>query len=447
MNLIDDINIFNEIIGSSTKFHTFYFETDNPLESIKGLNEPNYFGLYNVNSRENIFIADPFLFKKDGRTYLFAETNTFGRGSLVYTDITEGFSGFTAILERSWHLSYPFVFEAEGEVYMLPEQGTNNKPLTLYKARNFPNDWIEFVDLLPDPCIDSNIIWFGVYYLFTYNMKLGKYCLYYSDSLEGEWTLHKDTPNKNLEYGGHGNGRGAGSIFKVGEFLYRPIQLNETKYGEGLQMQKITKLTKDELEEKTVFKLPQINIHHVSVCDNLIAFDYNLYLTNPLFNEKTIEILHFWNQHYDRHKQREIYKEIGQTTGKVLDIGCEFYNKFNKRLFFNEKMDYYVIDVVNPEIHPTSMSCDKFILGDFLEIEHENYFDVVISFGVLGFCSFTTEEIIKYINNAFKVLKKGGMFYLKTDNHPAEIKENYFNEFTLISKEVLGIYDFYKFEK
>jgi|TARA_R100000093_G_scaffold55745_1_gene28819 cyclopropane fatty-acyl-phospholipid synthase-like methyltransferase len=56
-------------------------------------------------------------------------------------------------------------------------------------------------------------------------------------------------------------------------------------------------------------------------------------------------------------------------------------------------------------------------------LNEPNYFDVVISFGVLGFCSFTTEEIIKYINNAFKVLKKGGMFYLNTDNHPAEIKK------------------------
>ena len=443
MNLIDDINIFNEIIGSSTKFHTLYLKTDNPLESIKGLKKPNYFSFYNVNSQENNFIADPFLFKKDDRVYLFAETNTHGRGSLVYTDITEGFSGFTAILERPWHLSYPFVFEAEGEVYMLPEQGTNNKPLTLYKAENFPNDWIEYIDLLPDPCIDSNIIYLDAYYLFTYNITLGKYCLYYSDSLKGEWTLHKDTPNKGLEYGGHGNGRGAGSIFKVGKNLYRPIQLNETKYGEGLQMQKITKLTKDKLEEKTVFKLDQTNIHHVSVCDNLIAFDYNLYLTNPLFPAETIEILHFWNQHYDRHKQREIYKEIGQTTGKVLDIGCEFYNKYNKRLFNNEKIDYYVMDVREIE----GLSCDTFLLGSFLEIEYNNYFDVLISFGVLGFCDFTTEEIIKYINNAFKVLKPDGMFYLKTDNHPTEIKESYFNEFTLISKEVLGIYDFYKFQK
>ena len=124
---------------------------------------------------------------------------------------------------------------------------------------------------------------------------------------------------------------------------------------------------------------------------------------------------------------------------KIIDDYC----LFNKRLFNNEKIDYYVMDVREIE----GLSCDTFILGSFLEIEYNNYFDVLISFGVLGFCDFTTEEIIKYINNAFKVLKPGGMFYLKTDNHPQEIKESYFNEFNLISKEVLGIYDFYKFQK
>ncbi|WP_439127045.1 glucosamine inositolphosphorylceramide transferase family protein, partial [Rosenbergiella collisarenosi] len=44
------------------------------------------------------------------------------------------------VLKEDWHLSYPYVFEAEGEIWMLPE-GYKSGRLTLYKAIEFPWRW------------------------------------------------------------------------------------------------------------------------------------------------------------------------------------------------------------------------------------------------------------------------------------------------------------------
>ena len=41
------------------------------------------------------------------------------------------------VLERPYHLSYPFVFRWNADVFMLPETGQNNA-VELYRAQEFP---------------------------------------------------------------------------------------------------------------------------------------------------------------------------------------------------------------------------------------------------------------------------------------------------------------------
>ena len=43
-------------------------------------------------------------------------------------------------LEREYHLSYPFVFEWEDDVYLIPES-TASKRVELYRAESFPDRW------------------------------------------------------------------------------------------------------------------------------------------------------------------------------------------------------------------------------------------------------------------------------------------------------------------
>ena len=75
-------------------------------------------------------MADPFLYETGGRTYLLFEDVPVGstRGRLGCVEIfADGrYCDFVVILERKYHLSYPCVFESEGETYMIPESSERN---------------------------------------------------------------------------------------------------------------------------------------------------------------------------------------------------------------------------------------------------------------------------------------------------------------------------------
>lgn len=87
------------------------------------------------------FYADPFVIARGGRHYLFAEAYPYasGKGEIVCAAIgADGMPGpFTTVLERPWHLSYPFVFEHGGDTYLLPE--SSSRPgAELFRAADSP---------------------------------------------------------------------------------------------------------------------------------------------------------------------------------------------------------------------------------------------------------------------------------------------------------------------
>lgn len=66
-------------------------------------------------------MADPFLLQRDGQLYLFYETKgaASGRGQIGVAVSGDGgvtFRHLAVVLDAPWHLSYPFVFEHEGQV-------------------------------------------------------------------------------------------------------------------------------------------------------------------------------------------------------------------------------------------------------------------------------------------------------------------------------------------
>lgn len=109
------------------------------------------------------FLADPFGLWRNERLYVFAEAYDYrspkGTIDVLVYDRTGKMIEQKQVLQESWHLSYPFVFEHEGETYLLPEATASGR-LSLYRARNFPDVW-ERVDafdfpllrLTPRPCI------------------------------------------------------------------------------------------------------------------------------------------------------------------------------------------------------------------------------------------------------------------------------------------------------
>lgn len=150
------------------------------------------------------FIADPFGLWRDGRLHLFVEAYDYrdrqGFIEAIVLDEALAVVDRRTVLREPWHLSYPFVFEHEGETYMLPEAHRSGG-LTLYRAVEFPWRWLpeRRIDLGVVPIDATPLFHEGRWWLFftvagSRADKVSALHLAYADTLEGPWTLHAGNP-------------------------------------------------------------------------------------------------------------------------------------------------------------------------------------------------------------------------------------------------------------
>lgn len=98
-----------------------------------------------LKATKRYWYADPFLFEKNNRTYLFVEMfdNMTEKGLIGYSEFIGGkFTQPQVVLEEKFHLSYPYVFEENGVVYMMPET-RGDECIQLYRAVKFPTEWVK----------------------------------------------------------------------------------------------------------------------------------------------------------------------------------------------------------------------------------------------------------------------------------------------------------------
>lgn len=200
--------------------------------------------------------ADPFIWIKDEQCFIFYEEqflSTFrGRISCITLDEEMRVSSNRPVLERPYHLSYPFIFEYDSELYMLPES-KENKGIELYKSIHFPDKWELDRILMPNiSAVDTTLVQAnGKWWLFTNIEEKGgsswdSLYLFYADSpLSTEWTAHPKNPIVvDIQ-----NSRPAGRIFLRDEHLIRPAQDCSVRYGYATNFNRIITLTETEYEE------------------------------------------------------------------------------------------------------------------------------------------------------------------------------------------------------
>ena len=175
--------------------------------------------------------ADPFLFGD----YLFFEEFDQKKGVISCFDLKKReFSNPVKVLERPYHLSYPYLFEDSGDIYMIPETGMNST-IEIYKANPFPYAWTLVKALMRNVLPgDTNIIKHeNRFYLFSTFHGDNNLEIHRADALLGDWDLVKRQQIV--------NSRSAGNIFEHEGMLIRPVQ-NSTKelYGYGIIFRKIT---------------------------------------------------------------------------------------------------------------------------------------------------------------------------------------------------------------
>jgi hypothetical protein len=206
------------------------------------------------------FWADPFLVYRDGKHYVFFEECLLpdGKGFISVLELhNDGvIAGPTPVLEKEYHLSYPFLLDIDGELYMIPETG-KNRTVELYKCAEFPHKW-EFQKNLMADCsvVDATLLeWDGLWWMFANSAAnpnastWDELHLFYGDSpFADNWTPHP----KNPIVSDVRSSRPAGRIMIRDGRIYRPSQNSSRHYGYGLNICEITKMTETEYEEKIV---------------------------------------------------------------------------------------------------------------------------------------------------------------------------------------------------
>ena len=204
---------------------------------------------------------DPCIVEWEGEHVIFVEDLSLGKGragiSYLRIDADGQCSGPFVALERDHHLSYPFVFEWQDELYMIPETASAGA-VELYRAERFPDRW-ELVTTLMDnvAAVDPTICEHdGRVWLFANMGALGvsvedELYLFYADSLFGPWHGHPLNPVVSDVR----RARPAGRLFLRDGHLIRPGQDSSRTYGGAVVFNRVDLLTEDEYRETPVGRI------------------------------------------------------------------------------------------------------------------------------------------------------------------------------------------------
>ncbi|MGJ8522891.1 hypothetical protein R84981_001582 [Carnimonas sp. R-84981] len=188
------------------------------------------------------FLADPFGLWRDNRLYVFVEAYDYrtrhGHIEVYVFDRHLEFLDQRAILKEPWHLSYPYVFEDGGEIWMLPE-GYKSGRLSLYRAVDFPWRWQRVEEFaFPAAAIDASLYRNAKGYWIFYTPPAPKQArtsalmLAHADTLLGRWENVSPQPI-HIDRGG---ARMGGTPFESGDQLVLPTQDCADSYGGALTL-------------------------------------------------------------------------------------------------------------------------------------------------------------------------------------------------------------------
>ena len=232
------------------------------------------------------FWADPFYYKYGEQEFLFVEELFFNKnkGHLSVIELYKdgSYSEPVKILDKAYHLSYPFLIEEDGAIYMIPESKEAGN-IQLYKAASFPYEW-EFQKNIMEQikAVDATVHkQDGYYWLYANLSKTKNYpvnddlYLFYAKEIGGPWTSHPRNPIvQNCS-----TSRPAGRLFKLGNELYRPSQDGSYIYGRALNINKVETLTIEEYKETRVKHLEPnlekgiVRNHTFNLYENFVLID------------------------------------------------------------------------------------------------------------------------------------------------------------------------------
>lgn len=240
-----------------------------------------------INTQGKYWIADPFVFEKNDRVYIFYELFDLiiRKGYIAYSVLDKNWTATKPkiIIKEKTHLSFPCIFEKDGDIYIMPEScGKNN--VHLYKCKKFPDEWAEEKTILKD-CysVDSinikidnkNYIICSEQYHYPPNGKVIS-CWIKNIIYEIDENFNCLSLGKVISEGDCGI-RNAGSIFKRKNKYYRVGQdCTDNIYGKGVCIFEINNIYP--YEEKEIKKISYKEIKkHISFIEKKDIIGFHTY--------------------------------------------------------------------------------------------------------------------------------------------------------------------------
>ncbi|WP_193171447.1 glucosamine inositolphosphorylceramide transferase family protein [Nisaea nitritireducens] len=233
------------------------------------------------------FLADPFVIFRDGAHYCFVEDYDYahGRGKISVLRLRDdGYDDLGSALEEGFHLSYPYLFEADGELYMCPETHEAGD-IRLYKCVGFPNSWQLHKVIMRDVnAADTSIFSHdGKWWMLTNIDSAGigdhdsELHLFHADTFDSEsWTPHPRNP---VIFDSR-KARNGGLFIEDGD-IFRVFQVQGfDSYGAAMGIARIDELDEQTFSESEICTIPPrffdgaTGAHSFSVAGKLIAFDF-----------------------------------------------------------------------------------------------------------------------------------------------------------------------------
>jgi len=242
-------------VGASQASALATCDTDRSSRPLDGKGPVDMSGFRVHESPKGHFYADPFVVEYQGKHWLFFEDFLCVRrkGVLACAELLPdgSLSAARAVLERTYHLSYPCVFEADGALYMIPES-LDNGTVDLYRCASFPDRWSwsrRSCEARLSTARSTNgtaITGCGPASASRANAK--QLCLFLAPDLLGPWTRHPASPLSNDVR----NNRCAGAMRQETRRLLRVFQDCSRVYGYSFTFHEVTKLSPYDYEERAI---------------------------------------------------------------------------------------------------------------------------------------------------------------------------------------------------
>lgn len=235
------------------------------------------------------YLADPFAIQREGCTHVFVEAFDYRTKHAVIEhhelgpDLT--WLKKRTALARTFHLSYPFLVEEDGEVFMIPESQRHGE-IALYRAKNFPGGWTRERSLLQGvPGAEASLLrhkghWWMFFTIVGPKARDQRELhVAHAKQLTGPWELHPQNPVLVDRAGA----RPGGTPFVDAEgTVILPVQNCSQTYGGAIRFLRFNTLTPDRIEVEhlastltgdLVSDTHRDGLHTLSSCGELTLID------------------------------------------------------------------------------------------------------------------------------------------------------------------------------